>query len=216
MLTGLYTYVNIDQLAISIVSNQSLVNKGGTVQFTATASGVGTLSYQWRKRRVDKLPDKVLGEDTSVLKIPNIDKSDEGQYYCIVTNTWNRRMESNHVNLTIFGMSIYHLFHMQAVCCTIIAGPPIITTHPSSQLVTSNMIVILHCNANGKGLITFKWENTNINRGQWMTISKSDSRKLVVKNLEQSEQKFRCVASNDAGQTRSNVANIMILSKCAI
>ena len=78
------------------------------------------------------------------------------------------------------------------------------------------MIFTLDCNASGKGLITFKWENTSINRGQWMTISNSDSRKLVVKNLEQSEQKFRCVASNDAGKTRSNVAIITVLSKYTI
>ena len=71
------------------------------------------------------------------------------------------------------------------------------------------MIVTLHCNASGKKPITFKWENTSINRDQWMTISNSDSRKLVVKH---SEQKFRCVASNDAGQTRSNIAIITVLS----
>ena len=102
-------------MAISIISNHPSVKKGETVQFTATASGVGTLRYQWRKRGVDKLPNKALGEDASVLKIPNIDKPDEGQYYCIMTNMWNRSMESNHIHLTVFGMSIHPLFHMQAV-----------------------------------------------------------------------------------------------------
>ena len=91
---------------VSIISNHSLLNKGETVHFTAIASGVGILRYQWRKRGVDKLPDKVLGNDTSVLKIPNTDESDEGQYYCIVTNMWNRSMESNHVYLRIYGMLI--------------------------------------------------------------------------------------------------------------
>ena len=96
-------------MAISIISDHSLVNKGGTVQFTATASGIGTLRYQWRKRGVDKLPDKVLGDDTLVLKIPDIDKFDEGWYYCIVTNMWNRSVESNHVDLTIYGTYGIHM-----------------------------------------------------------------------------------------------------------
>ena len=96
----------LDQLAISIVSDHSLVNKGETVQFTATVSGIGTLRYQWRKRGVDKLPDKVIGDDTLVLKIPDIDESDEGQYYCIVTNKWNKNVESNQINLTIYGMYV--------------------------------------------------------------------------------------------------------------
>ena len=90
-------------MAISIISNHSLVNKGETIQFTATASGIGTLRYQWRKRGVDKLPDKVLGADTLVLTIPNIDKSDEGQYYCIVTDMRNISVKSDHVYLTIYG-----------------------------------------------------------------------------------------------------------------
>ena len=93
-------------------------------------------------------------------------------------------------------------------------GPPIITTHPSSMIVTSNMSIILDCDVtSGKELITFKWENSNSFGGQWMTISNSNSRKLVVKNLEKSEQKFRCVASNGAGETRSNIAIINVLSK---
>ena len=95
-------------------------------------------------------------------------------------------------------------------------GPPIITTHPSSQLVTSNMSIILVCDVSSTEPVTFKWQNSSINGGQWMTISNSDSRKLVVKNLEQSEQKFRCVASNDAGKTRSDSAIITVLSKYAI
>ena len=104
--------------------------------------------------------------------------------------------------------------HVCLLYCIIVAtGPPVITTHPSSQLITSNMSIILDCDASsGKEMITFKWENSNSFGGQWMTISDSNSRKLVVKNLEKSEQKFRCVASNDAGETRSNTAIINVLS----
>ena len=196
-------------MAISIISNHSLVNKGETVQFTATASGIGTLRYQWSKRGADKLPDKVLGDDTLVLTIPNIDKSDEGQYYCIVSNTWNRSVESNHVNLTIYGMYVISFILYDGAFIT---GPPIIVTHPSSKVVTSNMSIILDCDASGKEPITFKWQNSSIYGGQWMTISNSNSRKLVVKTLKQSEQ-FRCVASNGAGKTRSNIAIITVLSK---
>ena len=74
------------------------------------------------------------------------------------------------------------------------------------------MSIILDCDASGKEPITFKWSNSNINGGQWMTISNSNSRKLVVKNLEESEQ-FICVASNDAGEARSNIAIIAVLSE---
>ena len=94
----------LDLLAIEAKPKNTLTNKGGTVQFTANASGIAIVMYQWRKRGVDNLPDKVSGEDTLVLTIPNIDRSDEGQYYCIMTNMWNRSLESNHVELSIYGM----------------------------------------------------------------------------------------------------------------
>ena len=59
--------------------------------------------YQWRKRDSDSLPDKVSGVDGTTLVIPSLIKSDGGQYYCIVTNEWDRSVESNDVILTVEG-----------------------------------------------------------------------------------------------------------------
>ena len=95
-------------MVVDAISKDTLVNKGATVQFMVNASGIGALRYQWRKKGVDNLPDKVSGENTTLLKIPNVNKSDEGQYYCIVTNMWNRSVESGYVILTIYGKSVYY------------------------------------------------------------------------------------------------------------
>ena len=94
-------------------------------------------------------------------------------------------------------------------------GPPTITTHPTSQLTNVSMSVTLDCEETGRGSITYHWETSNINGGQWMNISNSNSRRLVVRNLEQSQQ-YRCVVSNEAGSTRSNVATVTVLSKLFI
>ena len=93
-----------------------------------------------------------------------------------------------------------------------ITGPPSVTTHPSSQLVISNMNITLDCEGTGRGSITYQWETSNINRGQWMHISNSNTTELVVGTLEQSQQ-YRCVVSNEAGNTRSNVATVTVLSE---
>ena len=95
-----------DQLAISAMANDSLVRKGRTVQFNATVGGVGKLTYQWWKRGVDILPGKVLGQNTTVLIIPNMEESDEGQYYCNVTNEWGRSVQSSNVTLRFYGMYV--------------------------------------------------------------------------------------------------------------
>ena len=72
------------------------------------ASGVNTSNsnfvYQWRKRDSNSLPDKVSGVNGSVLTIPNVTESDNGLYFCVVTNEWDRSLESANVELTAFGM----------------------------------------------------------------------------------------------------------------
>ena len=95
-----------DQLKINITT-LLVVSGGETVQFTATANGINKINfmYEWKKRGSDSLiPDKVSGVNETVLTIPNVLESDEGQYYCIVTNEWGRSVESNNGNLTFSGM----------------------------------------------------------------------------------------------------------------
>ena len=45
-----------------------------------------------------------------------------------------------------------------------------------------------------------------------MNISNSNTETLFVKTLERSRL-YRCVVSNEAGSTRSNVATVTVLSK---
>ena len=65
--------------------------------------------YQWKKRGSNNLPDKVSGVNGAVLTIPNVLESDEGHYYCIVTNEWFKSEESNDVTLTVYGKSHVHI-----------------------------------------------------------------------------------------------------------
>ena len=90
-----------------IVMNSSLlIGRGTTAQLGIRTTGVGTLWYEWRKSGVGQLPDKVSGRDTELLTIPEVDISDEGNYSCAVTNTWNVTVVSADINLATFGMLI--------------------------------------------------------------------------------------------------------------
>ena len=81
-------------------------------RFIATAGGINrnNFSYQWKKRRNKNLPNKVSGADGAILTIPNLLKSDEGQYYCIVTNEWDNSVESDDVSLAVRGIYTYILY----------------------------------------------------------------------------------------------------------
>ena len=91
---------------ISVTPNNSLIGEGGTAKFNITASSIGALRYQWSKRGVSSLPKKVLGRNASVLIIPNLNKSDGGQYYCNVTNMLNMSKKSGDVILNVYGMLV--------------------------------------------------------------------------------------------------------------
>ena len=83
---------------------------GETAQFNATASGINKMNfeYQWKKRNGNSLPKKVSGANETTLKIPNVTESDEGQYYCTVTNEWGNNDMSGDATLTVFGMYVCH------------------------------------------------------------------------------------------------------------
>ena len=87
-----------------------LIGRGRSAEFTAVASGISTnesnFMYQWKKRDSNNLSNIVPGANRAMLIIPSVAESDEGQYYCIVTNEWGRSVESDNVSLAVFGMFI--------------------------------------------------------------------------------------------------------------
>ena len=90
-------------------------------------------------------------------------------------------------------------------------GPPIIITHPTSWLTSDSMNVNLNCEVTGRGTITYQWQTWNISEGQWKNISNNGTETFVVSDLHESQQ-YRCVVSNEAGKTISNVSTVTTLS----
>ena len=110
-----------DQLSISVTPTSPVIGKRGTAQFTATASGINMRNfvYQWRKRHSSSLPDKVSGVNGAVLTIPNLVESDEGVYYCTVTNQWGNSKRSHDVTLSVIGMYVHIVSDCSDRSCSI-------------------------------------------------------------------------------------------------
>ena len=86
-------------------SGDRIIEEGKAIRFVTKASGINlnNYRYQWKKRSGMNLPNKVVGVNTTMLMIPNATKSDEGQYYCIVTNEWDNSVKSDDFTLTVKG-----------------------------------------------------------------------------------------------------------------
>ena len=94
-------------------------------------------------------------------------------------------------------------------------GPPIITTHPTNKVVNASVGTTLNCKATSEKEIIYKWEISSTNSEQWEDLSSSNGETLVVRNVIESER-YRCVASNDAGSTTSESATVILMGKLLI
>ena len=93
-------------MTISVTPSSVEITEKETAQFNAAADGINRMNfmYQWKKRDNHFLPSKILGVDDTLLRIPDLRMSDQGIYYCTVTNEWNRIVESDDVTLIVTGM----------------------------------------------------------------------------------------------------------------
>ena len=93
-------------MTISVTPSSVEITEKETAQFNAAAHGINRMNfmYQWKKRDNHFLPSKISGVDDTLLRIPDLHMSDQGIYYCTVTNEWNRIMESDDVTLIVTGM----------------------------------------------------------------------------------------------------------------
>lgn len=85
---GMFDPEPIDPDAPEIVEHPTSVNirPGGTARLSIRAESPFPMAYQWYKV-VEGGADMEVGEDSDTLIITPAYSSDQGQYYCIVTNT---------------------------------------------------------------------------------------------------------------------------------
>ena len=91
-------------------------------------------------------------------------------------------------------------------------GPPTIITHPTDKVTNTSESITLNCEGIGGGAITYQWEAGDVTEDEWTEISNSNAETLVIRNLEKSE-KYRCIVSNEAGRTISNVSTVTLMGK---
>ena len=79
-------------VVVAVTPPNALVNEGGTASFTASASGVGPLSYQWQHGGVD-----LAGANAATLILSNVVYAQAGNYRIAVSNAGGVTLSSNAV-----------------------------------------------------------------------------------------------------------------------
>ncbi len=115
----------------------STVAKGGSLSLTLTATGSGTLSYQWMK-------DGALlsGATSATLALSNVQAASAGTYACVVSNALNGTTSTT----------------TSASATLTVNLPPTITTQPTAaQTVAQGGTVSFTVAATGSGSLSYQW-----------------------------------------------------------
>jgi DNA/RNA endonuclease G (NUC1) len=115
------------------------VLEGATASFGVTATGNGTLTYQWKKNGAD-----LAGQTATTLSFDPVALADAGSYAVVVTNTLNGTVATT--TSATAGLTV----NSKAVA-------PVITAQPAAQTVLEGARVTFSVTAAGNGTLSYQW-----------------------------------------------------------
>ena len=182
----------IDAVDITTRPVSAGVVEGQAGQFTVTATGGGTLAYQWQKYDSKKrVWNDVAGATTAVLDIASMGSGDEGVYRCRVTNGPSTAYSKSAT------LSMY--------------TPPTFKSHPRAAKVKEYAKLTLKAEALGIPAPRYQWQKLAADGTTWEDVSRANKSVLAFRKLyKEHAGKYRAVATSAGGTTISNEADIVV------
>jgi hypothetical protein len=181
----------------------STVNAGQTATFTVSATGTGTLSYQWQQLVGNNWTNltnggRIAGATSTTLTITNTQSSDAGTYRAIVRNSNGATTASNGASLTVTT-----------------GTAPSITGQPASQTINVGGTASFTVTASGAAPLAYQWQQfisgswTNLTNGG--RIAGATSPTLTISNVATGDAgQYRVTVSNSFGTATSNAATLTV------
>jgi Immunoglobulin domain len=162
---------------ITVQPNNQYVGVGSNATFSVTAGGSPPLSYQWRFGNTN-----IPGATTTSLLLTNVQASNAGVYYVVVSNSLGFAISSN-------------------AFLTFTNGPPEITVQPTNQVVGVGSNPAFYVAAGGSPLLSYQWRFSNTN------IPGATRNSLLLTNVQASNAGvYYVVVSNSLGIVLSSNA----------
>ncbi len=155
---------------------------GATAIFTATARGTPPLAYRWRFGG-----SNVVGGTSNSLILPNVQPSQAGDYWIVVTN--------------IAGATT------NVIGTLVVPSPPSITVQPLPITVVSGSSASFSVGIAGYPPLSLAWRRD----GTPISGANSPNLTLTAVHLPDSGAKFSCLITNIAGSILSQTALLTVL-----
>ena len=175
-------------IIIAMQPKDSATCLGSPVSFSVSATGPGTLLYQWKLGTTSLISASAT---TNTLKIASVATTDVGSYTCIVSNSGGASTTSSAAKLTV-------------------NIPVTITTQPSPQSACIGGTASFTVAATGSGL-SYQWQNGGAN------ISGATSATYSIASIASSNAgNYTCVITGSCGSVTSNAAALTINNATSI
>ncbi len=165
---------------------------GAAVTFTVSATGTGSLSYQWQLNGVNLNNGAgVSGATTDMLKIKSAQAANAGGYSVIVSDS-SASVSSATATLTV-------------------AVPPSITTQPRSKVVAVDSSLSFMVGATGTPPVSYRWKRNGANLSDNSIYSGAATATLTIASAHTAEAGGYTVVVTDAvGSVTSAKATLTV------
>ena len=163
------------------------VEAGKTATFMVTATGGGTLAYQWKKNGVD-----VSGATSNPYTIAAA-MADDGSKYSVAVSNSAGTTTSSEATLTV-------------TAAAVVATKPAITTQPAAQTVVTDTTATFSVQATGGGALAYQWKKNGTN----IASATSDSYTTPATTVADSGALYSVAVTNSAGTVTSSTASLTV------
>ncbi len=164
------------------------VSVGQTATFSVTATGTGTLSYQWKKNGT-----AIGGATSASYTTPAAIASDNGAQFTVTITDLVSSVTSNAATLTV-------------------NAPPSISTQPASKTVIAGQTATFSVGATGTAPLTYQWKMNGAAIGGATSSSYTTPATTTGNNGEQ----FTVTVTNGSGSIASGAATLTVTAATAI
>jgi hypothetical protein len=165
----------------------------GTISFSVSASGAGTLAYQWAKNTTNLSNGAfsgratVSGATTITLTLANITTNDQANYTCRITNSYGS------ITSSIASLTVYI--------------SPTITTQPLGHTNIVGTNITFSVVASGTTPFSYQWQQNDVD------IPSATLNVYTITSATTNDSgSYTVSVSNPAGTANSSAANLLILN----
>jgi hypothetical protein len=173
--------VNVPPVISAQPASQT-VSVGQTATFSVTATGSGSLTYQWKKNGAS-----ISGATSASYATPATAASDNGASFTVTVTGTSGSVTSNAATLTV-------------------NAPPSISAQPASKTVLAGQTATFSVTAAGTATLTYQWSKG----GNAIAGATSSSYTTPATTNADNGAQFTVTVSNGAGNITSNAATLTV------